>query len=104
EAIKSITTLEGLENVVITENEITFKDINGIAIKCYLSSSENAGFRLFETTGSEKHVNEVKSLLNQNQFKTEEDLYQTAGLKYIEPELREGHKEIELAKADKLPS
>lgn len=103
DAIAKIAELEGLQNISITDNEIGFKDGNGISIKCFFTSEEDSGFRLFETTGSEKHVSEVKALLKQESFKTEEELYKSAGLSYIEPELREGFKEIELAKADKLP-
>jgi len=103
EAIEHFISLEGLENYQNSETEISFKDPTGIAIKCFLSAPENSGFRLFETTGCDKHVNDIKALLSQNSFTTEEELYQSAGLSYIEPELREGYQEIELAKADKLP-
>lgn len=103
DAIKHIITLEGLQNCEASETDISFKDSNGISIKCFFSVHENLGSRLFETTGSEKHVQEIKSLLKKEDFKTEEELYQSVGLSYIEPELREGFKEIELAKADKLP-
>jgi DNA polymerase (family 10) len=103
EAIKQINTLEGLENCQNTDEEISFKDSNGIAIKCFFTTPENLGSRLFETTGCEEHVAGIKALLGQGAFETEEELYQSAGLSYIAPELREGYQEIELAKADRLP-
>lgn len=103
EAIKQLSGLERIENLEISETDLRFKDANGMIIKCFLSSPTHLGFRLFETTGSEKHVKQVKALTNlEKSHATEKDLYQSAGLKYIEPELREGLKEVELAKADKL--
>lgn len=39
-----------------------------------------------------------------NSFKTEKELYETLGMQEIIPELREGFKEIELAKEGKLPT
>src|SRR5690606_2716532 len=36
-------------------------------------------------------------------FSSEQEIYQQAGLAFVEPELREGLNEIELAKTNKLP-
>src|SRR5436853_1879734 len=36
--------------------------------------------------------------------RTEEDIYKALGLPFIEPELREGHCEIDLARRGKLPT
>ena len=83
--------------------KITWKDENGINIAIHFCTPDNHAFKLFETTGSSEHVEEVKKLLNGNQFESENELYQSAGLDFIEPELREGGKEIAWAKNHQLP-
>ena len=45
----------------------------------------------------------LRQWLKREQFATEPDLYARAGLQYVEPELREGLWELELARANKLP-
>ncbi|MDX5345654.1 MAG: PHP domain-containing protein, partial [Hymenobacteraceae bacterium] len=42
-------------------------------------------------------------LVREQEFDSEEDIYKAAGMDYIEPEMREGTNELELAKAHKLP-
>ncbi len=103
EAIEHIRSSVDLNIQQDSENEISFKDANGISIKCYFTTAENLGSRLFETTGSEQHVSSIKAILGHSSFSSEEELYQSIDLNYIEPELREGYKEIELAKTHQLP-
>ncbi|NVO29991.1 helix-hairpin-helix domain-containing protein [Hymenobacter lapidiphilus] len=45
----------------------------------------------------------LRQWLKREQFATETDLYQRAGLQYVEPELREGLWELPLARENKLP-
>ncbi|MDP3735384.1 MAG: DNA polymerase/3'-5' exonuclease PolX [bacterium] len=52
---------------------------------------------------AQNHNVKVKSAEIQIAGKTEEDLYKTLGLRYIEPELREDTGEIEAARNNKLP-
>ncbi|MFI5151085.1 MAG: helix-hairpin-helix domain-containing protein [Bacteroidia bacterium] len=61
---------------------------------------------LFETTGSEEHLKELGNIsdrLNIHGLKQEEDIYKQLGLQFVEPELREGRGEVELARAHKIP-
>lgn len=65
--------------------------------------------RLIETTGSVRHLNvpvgdkiTLHSELKGN-IQSEESYYQSLGMKYIVPELREGGKEIDWAKGDAIP-
>lgn len=82
-----------------------FKDNNGINLKCFFSTPAGAAYKLFETTGSEKHLDLVKPLLkNKIFFNSEEELYLSAGLSFIEPELREGFNEVNLASTNNLPT
>ncbi|ADY52657.1 PHP domain protein [Pseudopedobacter saltans DSM 12145] len=87
-----------------TENSISLKDENGINIQIHFCNKEKFAYTLFETTGAEKHVQEVLQLLTNKDFDSESTLYQSAGLDFIEPELREGDKEIGWSKNHELPN
>lgn len=64
---------------------------------------------LFSRTGSEAHVNKVSALVMSQKKRSarmprsEEELYQRAGMQYVEPELREDQGEVEAALASELP-
>lgn len=65
---------------------------------------------LVETTANPVHLNTVlngeltlKSVVRSGQFDSEAAIYSSAGLAIMEPELREGDFELELAKNNKLP-
>jgi len=74
-------------------------------LKISLSITEKANFYLnwFKLTGNQAHVDAVLDLAGNGHFSSEQDIYQQAGLAFVEPELREGLDEIDLAKANKLP-
>lgn len=66
---------------------------------------------LVETTANPKHLNapldgekNLKKLVREKAFDSEESIYKAAGLSLVVPEMREGEFEIELAKQDKLPN
>jgi DNA polymerase (family 10) len=75
----------------------------GLKIKLYIFSKETYFINLFRLTGAPDHVEKVLGLAGNGPFFSEEDIYEKAGLNYIEPELREGLNEIALAKDGKLP-
>ena len=64
---------------------------------------------LFSRTGSEAHVERVSArIMNQKKNakgmpRSEAELYERAGMQYVEPELREDQGEIEAAVEEKLP-
>ena len=64
---------------------------------------------MFSRTGSEAHVNKVSALVMSQKKRSarmprsEEELYQRAGMQYVEPELREDQGEVEAALASELP-
>jgi DNA polymerase (family X) len=65
---------------------------------------------VFRMTGSAAHlsalINDTDCLLSlcrQQDFASEAAIYETAGLAFVEPEMREGHQELILAKAHALP-
>ncbi|TDO22750.1 DNA polymerase/3'-5' exonuclease PolX [Pedobacter duraquae] len=75
----------------------------GLNITLQLVPAAEFVIDFFKATGNEAHVTELLKLAGNGPFSSEADLYQKAGLAYIEPELREALNEIELAKANKLP-
>jgi len=81
------------------------KTEHGMAVKLVLSGSENFVKALFTATGDEEHVKTVLSRITDADFqpKSEQEIYQKAGLPFIEPELREGKYWVEKASAGKLP-
>lgn len=75
----------------------------GLKIKLYVVQKIDFYLNWFKLTGNEQHANEVLALAGAGPFTTEQEIYQKAGLAFVEPELREGLNEIQLAKANKLP-
>lgn len=105
EIFRNIVETIGTKEAEFTSINSSFKDENGIHLKCFFSAPADAAYLLFETTGSEKHLELVKPLLkDKTNFTSEEELYQSAGLSCIEPELREGFNEVTLALNNNLPT
>jgi DNA polymerase (family 10) len=76
----------------------------GLQIHIHVSQQSDYYLNLFKVTGNPSHVEQVLKLAGSGPFINEEAIYKQAGLRYIEPELREGLTEIELARTGKLPS
>ncbi|MFA4869727.1 MAG: helix-hairpin-helix domain-containing protein [Pedobacter sp.] len=94
---KSINFEPQSENIYLAHSE------SGLKIKLQVVSKSDFYLSWFKLTGNEKHVNDVLALAGSGPFSSEHEIYQKAGLAFIEPELREGLNEIELAKENKLP-
>jgi DNA polymerase (family X) len=83
---------------------------SGIRLRIQVSSQQDWGLSLVACTGSKAHLKKLtvvtgslKSLKKEEPFPTENALYRKFGLGFIEPELREGHDEVEQAARDSLP-
>jgi DNA polymerase (family 10) len=87
-------------------NEYTFTSVTDTGLKINLLLVNKADFYLswFKLTGNDEHVNEVLKLAGNGNYESEQAIYAAAGLSYIEPELREGLNEIELAANHNLPN
>ncbi|MCV9385731.1 DNA polymerase/3'-5' exonuclease PolX [Reichenbachiella ulvae] len=78
-------------------------------IKIHFVKPERYFNRLIETTGTMRHmhipVGEKMTIHSElkKEIPSEEAFYESLGMKYIVPELREGSKEIDWAKNDKIP-
>lgn len=75
----------------------------GLAVKFVYCFPQDFFKTIFTETGSEEHVEAVLSLIGDTNFqpRSEEEIYQKAGLNYIEPELREGIEWIAKASVEK---
>lgn len=85
-------------------DRISFLDENGCPFVIYSTTPDLFELDLLLTTGSEEHIRllqQIKSPIPVGN--SEEEIYRSLGLAYIEPELREGLNEIELAQQNKLP-
>ncbi|TDQ77068.1 DNA polymerase/3'-5' exonuclease PolX [Sphingobacterium yanglingense] len=86
------------------EDSISFKDENSCPFVVYTTSKENFAQNWLIRTGSEAHLELLKSSSPTiPSAPTELEIYQSLGLDYITPELREGLDEVSLAKAHNLP-
>jgi DNA polymerase (family 10) len=88
---------------------------SGVRVELFIAKPEEFVAELHARTGSRKHVAKLQALApkaipdvpntdqEQPKLKSESDIYQRLGLRYIAPELREDEGEIEAAAAGTLP-
>ncbi len=79
----------------------------GLAFRFFPATAASFHRQLVSTTGSADHLRQLEESLEPRQLPeldSEEAIYASLGLAYIEPELREGTDEVALAKADRLPA
>ncbi|GAA4375892.1 DNA polymerase/3'-5' exonuclease PolX [Hymenobacter koreensis] len=87
---------------------------SGVKVEIHLAKPENYTNCLFLQTGSEAHLAAslgdkapaatLRELVRRTKFFSEEALYQTAGLDYVVPEMREGGEEVLEAREHRLPT
>ena len=87
------------------DDSAIFKLSSGIALLIQAANRAEWGLALIAATGSEAHLEKLQRVgdLSKRGYATEAAVYKSFGLEYIEPELREGYDEIELAAQRKLP-
>eukprot|EP01133_Synstelium_polycarpum_P017661 gene17661-21058_t len=103
EVLEKIPVFQPLQFEIQTEDTFHALSPEGLNIQLLIVQKDDFYFNWFKQTGNEIHVKEVLRLAGEGPFKSELAIYQKAGLAFVEPELREGLDEIELAKANKLP-
>lgn len=100
---KAIVDLKYESQVEIKDNHIVFTDKNAFPFVVY-SAADNYAKNLILKTGSPEHIVLLKAIAPEiPNGADEKSIYNSLGLTYIEPELREGLDEIELAKNKALP-
>ncbi|HWY12957.1 MAG TPA: PHP domain-containing protein [Bacteroidia bacterium] len=102
EKAKTFLTAEGylededIENTFVSGNE-------GCPIFIYLCEPGNFYKELFQTTGSGDFIEDYLEVEIEDP-ESEEAIFESLGLQYIEPELRESKEIIDRAKANKIPT
>jgi DNA polymerase (family 10) len=100
------------------KNESSFQLSKGITVTLTWTRPEEWGWHLLLQTGSAAHVEDLRARAVRRKIdlssgglskrkidaSDEEKIYQSLGLEYIEPELREGRGEVKAAASRKLPS
>ena len=117
--------IEEVEILIAHSGEISFDESeNKLEVKVKIISCTEETFynKLFETTATVEHLMQLNNHKSDvtlsategrssraesrdegHHRKSEEEIYKSFNLQYIEPELREGLNEIELAKENKIP-
>lgn len=107
------------ETVAHGETKVSVKLRGGLPVDLRVVEPDQYGAAMTYFTGSQAHNVELRKIaiargLKLNEYgvfdeeenvasRTEEEVYQSLGLEYIPPELREARKEIEWSKAGSLP-
>ena len=91
-----------------SEATASFALSSGIRLRIDAAGARNWGAALIACTGSKAHLRKLAKVTGPVKsgapFATESALYRHYDLAFIEPELREGHEEIDLAKSRALPA
>ncbi|MDO8991966.1 DNA polymerase/3'-5' exonuclease PolX [Daejeonella sp.] len=94
-----------LKDLEVIDNQINSQTEQGIKIKLIFVKKAELGWELISQTGNPEHVETLRAMLKGADVssKSEEEIYELAGLPFIEPELREGNGEFKLAESNSLP-
>lgn len=104
EVQKAVKAMEFEFDIHTETQKINFKDQNGIPFEITICSPEFYAKELLISTGSSAHIEQLEQLGTIDPLNSEEEIYKSLGLSYIEPELRESGNVIDLAKSGKLPT
>ena len=89
-----------------TKDSATFALSSGVMLQVHTAREQDWGTALVTCTGSKAHLRKliaVTGSLKELPFSSESALYKNFDLQFIEPELREGHDEINRAAEGTLP-
>ena len=99
-----VNKTDGYTMVESNESSIEFIDKQSVRYRVESTSMECFAIDLLRTTGSEAHIEQLKNIQpDLPTLSSEAAIYESIGLAYIEPELREGDGEVDWAKTGKLP-
>ncbi|MBD3184520.1 DNA polymerase/3'-5' exonuclease PolX [Candidatus Poribacteria bacterium] len=107
ETVKEVNLLAECDDTEALKDYISHTD-PGVSIN--VTESGQFDRDMLFLTGSEKHVESIKPLIEEKALesdwthgKTESEIYNTLGMSFIPPELREGRGEIQAAMMGELP-
>lgn len=95
--------------VSVGKDNAVFALSSGILLRIQLASKDNWGSQMVVCTGSKAHLKKLTTITGplreqSRSFASEQAFYENFGLEYIEPELRDGHDEVERARKNTLPT
>lgn len=111
--VKAFASYGGRSELLHEENNrAVFRHSSGITLTLEHAEDKSWGLAWILATGSEAHLEKLETrsanlqrlARESSALKTELSVYRKLGLAYIEPELREGHDEVERAAQSKLPT
>jgi len=90
---------EAVDNTIECDTEV------GIKVNLFFCSNDVLGWQMILNTGNKEHADELALKLVDTDVsgKNEQEIYELAGLTFIEPEMREGLNEFDLASDNRLP-
>lgn len=101
--VREINAYSPLQFVQQSDSLFIAESPFGLKIHLHVFLKSEFHINLFKVTGNSEHVENVLKLAGSGPFEDETAIYSRAGLSYVEPELREGFTEIELARTQQLP-
>lgn len=95
----------GLSASEYNKNIIECKTEYGIIVTIHFCEPDELGWQLILKTGNIQHSDNLALQLVDKDVrgKTETQVYEIVGIPFVEPEMREGNNELELAKNNRLP-
>ena len=104
EVAQSFTRIDGVSRASGEGAEVSIHFVDGTRLNLVCVAPAEFAMAWWRATGSEEHVAQVEKRLEKKKFRANEeaDIYLTAGLHYLVPELREGRTEVARA-ARKTP-
>lgn len=100
-AKRGIVSSSLLQHPEIKDNYVTGKIQDTIPVKLFVSNEADFAYHLLEQTGSKEHLSQLGTTIPH--LASEQEIYTSLSMDYIEPELREGMGEVEKAKSHTLP-
>lgn len=97
--LRKCEVVEDIQFIVATdipEKELEFNHITPVPVKVHKVSKADYYKQLFLTSSTEAHLAKIGWKENEKTFSSEEEIYNSLGLPYIPPELREGLEELEI--------
>lgn len=108
ELTTAVMNIAGLSVLSLTDSPpLEAQTETGIRFRFHPTDPASFYRQLVISTGSDAHLRQLEDRLTAPQlpeFDSEEAIYQSMGLAYVEPELREGTNELVLAEAGLLPT
>ena len=112
-AQEKLNTLEVVEQNPVKSGPFVWRGqhrLSGLPLEVYFASPEGFANELLKRSASPAHLSQVfaagkclLTVIREGNHTSEEDVYASAGMAYIAPELREGAGELQLAMENKLP-